>query len=138
MGRLAKNPSMVSNAQAAASAVPPSGPSGERPSDTGIGAQRYNTTDAAQEYWDGAVWRTLPHTGLVTITKDTFSGNAVLTAFTMSIAVVDETDIIVHVGGVFQNPAVSYTTDGSTTITFTSPPPDTETIVVLHGYNEVA
>ena len=56
----------------------------------------------------------------------------------MSIAVVTATDILVFVGGVFQNPATAYTVDGSTTITFTSSPPNLENIVVLHGLTEVA
>ena len=40
--------------------------------------------------------------------------------------------IIVAVGNVFQNPASAYTLSG-TTITFTSPPANAETITVIHG-----
>ena len=56
----------------------------------------------------------------------------------MSFNVVSETDILVFVGGVFQNPGVSYTVDGTDDITFTSAPPNGETIIILHGLNEVA
>ena len=56
----------------------------------------------------------------------------------MSKTVVDERDVHVTVGGLFQNPEVDYTVDGSTTLTFVGgAPPDTQSIVVIHGYNEI-
>ena len=137
MGRLAKNPPMVGNATSAESALLPSGPTSGRPDVTDIGQLRLNITTAALEYWTGAAWAQLAETGLTPVTKDSFTGDAIDTTFTMTETVVDEVDILVFVGGVFQNPGVSFTTDGSTTITFTSPPPDSEAIVVLHGYNEL-
>jgi hypothetical protein len=60
---------------------------------------------------------------------------ATLSTFTMSRAVVADTDVVVFIGNIYQNPGVAYTVDGSTTITFTSPPPQKNTIVVLHGLN---
>ena len=61
-------------------------------------------------------------------------GIGTTTAFTMSTSVAsDQTQrIIVAVGNVFQNPASAYTLSG-TTITFTSPPGNAETITVIHG-----
>lgn len=128
---------MTGNATSAESALLPGGATSGRPDVTDEGQMRYSTTNTGLEYWDGTAWRTLPHTGLVSITKDSFTGDAVETDFTMSIAVTTATDILVFVGGVFQDPAVSFTVSGSTTIVFTSPPPDLEAIVVMHGYNEI-
>ena len=45
--------------------------------------------------------------------------------------------IIVAVGNVYQNPASAYTLSG-TTITFTSPPGNAETITVIHGLDSNA
>jgi len=137
MGRLLKNPPMVGNATSAQSALLPGGPTSGRPDVTDAGQMRYSVTNVGLEYWDGTAWRTLPHTGLAPITKDSFVGDAVETDFTMTIAVTTATDVLVFVGGVFQNPAVSFTVSGSTTIVFTSPPPASEVIVVMHGYNEI-
>ena len=138
MGRLVKNPPMVLNAGIAASALLPGGATAERPTSAEAGRMRWSTTNSEIEFWNGSAWATLPATGTVTITKDQFTGDAIDTTFTMTFSVTDETDILVFVGGVFQNPGVAYTNDGSTTITFTSPPPDSEVIVVLHGLNEVS
>ena len=70
----------------------------------------------------------------VTITKDSFVGDGSTAVFTMSITPDNENAIIVFVGNVHQNPGVAYTVSGAD-ITFTSAPPDTHTIVVLHGFN---
>ena len=45
-----------------------------------------------------------------------------------------EQRIIVAVGNVFQNPSSAYTVSG-TAITFTSPPPNAESIIVIHGFD---
>lgn len=139
MGRLVKNPQLAPNAGIAASGLMPGGTTAERPDVTTDGQMRYNTSNSAMEYTTdaGSSWQQIGATGLVTITKDSFTGNASTTAFVMSQTVTTATDILVFVGGVFQNPAVSYTVNGSTTVTFTSAPPNLEAIVVLHGYNEV-
>ena len=137
MGRLIKNPQLTINAGIAASGLMPGGTTAERPDVTNDGQTRYNTSNTALEYWDGSVWQQVGKIGLVSITKDSFTGDATDTTFVMSQTVVTATDILVFVGGVFQNPAVSFTVNGSTTITFTSAPPNLETIIVLHGYNEV-
>ena len=60
---------------------------------------------------------------------------ATLSTFTMSRAVATETDVVVFIGNIYQEPAVAYTVNGTTAITFTSPPPVKNTIVVLHGLN---
>ncbi len=135
MGRLVKHQQMIDNVGVANSTLLPGGSTAQRPDSPEEGALRYNTNNNAVEFYDGTTWQQGGTAGLVPVTKDSFVGDAATTTFVMSIAVTDETDALVFVGGVFQNPGVSYTNDGSTTITFTSPPPNLEAIVVLHGLN---
>lgn len=139
MGRLTKNPGLAPNAGAAASGLMPGGTDAERPDVTTDGQMRYNTSNSAMEYTTdgGSTWQQIGATGLSPITKDDFTGDAIEVGFVMSQTVVTATDVLVIVGGVFQNPGVSYTVDGSTTITFGSAPPNLELIIVMHGYNEV-
>lgn len=59
--------------------------------------------------------------GAVTRTIDTFSGNGVLTAFTLSVAASSEDYIDVFIGGVYQQKD-AYSLSG-TTLTFAAPPP---------------
>jgi hypothetical protein len=115
------------------------GPTVNREARPATGSFRYNT-DArtgfgAIEVFDGTRWVYLSLGGLTPVVKDTFIGDTVLTTFTMSRTVVTETDVVVFVGNVYQEPAVAYTVNGTKTITFTSPPPLKNTIVVLHGLN---
>jgi hypothetical protein len=63
---------------------------------------------------------------------DDFTGNGVQTVFTMSIAESAEENIIVFVGSIYQDPATSYTVNGGYDITFTSAPPNTVPINVIH------
>lgn len=137
MGRLAKHQKMVENTGVANSTILPGGSTAERPDAPEPGQLRYNISDTVLEYWNGITWNQGGVTGLVSITKDDFVGNAVTTAFVMSSTVTTATDVVVFIGGVYQNPGVSYTVDGSTTITFTSAPPNLETIIVMHGYNRI-
>jgi hypothetical protein len=53
----------------------------------------------------------------------------------MSIAESDATQIIVFVGSIYQDPATAYTVDGGFDITFTSAPPDSIPINVIHSTN---
>jgi hypothetical protein len=55
----------------------------------------------------------------------------------LSIVPSDENNILVFVGNVFQNPDVAYTLSGAT-LTFAGPPPNTHTIVVLHGFDSTS
>jgi len=137
MGRLVKNPGAVKNTESASSVLLPGGSTAERPDAPEPGQVRFNITDSITEFWDGTTWNQGASTGLVSITKDTFTGDGSTVSFAMSISVSTATDVIVFVGGVYQNPDVSYTVNGSTTITFTSPAPNLETVVVLHGYNSI-
>lgn len=131
LGRLLKNDTI----ETASSAVTvPTGTAGERPTTPENGQIRYNTSDNVMEMYVNSAWVTIAKVGLVSIVKDTFTGDGSTLAYTASQSIANENDVIVHVGNVHQNPGVAYTVSG-TTITFTSPPPDTHTIIVQHGYN---
>ena len=136
MGRFVKNP--VAGNRAAESIVMPAGPTSARPSNALYGSTRFNTSTNKLEVWNGAEWRVLAAEGTLTITKDTFTGDGstvVFGAMSQTKAAGTEATVQVFVGNVHQNPAVAYTFDGSTNITFTSPPPDTHTIVILYGFD---
>ena len=69
-------------------------------------------------------------------------GNGTTTDFVLDHTVDTESDIIVFVGGVYQQPLISYTLStsvGTSTITFTSPPPapgsNPNRIVVIYHLN---
>jgi len=52
--------------------------------------------------------------------------------FNMSVAESTATQLIVFVGSIYQDPASAYTVDGGYNITFTSAPPNTVPINVIH------
>lgn len=140
MGRLTKHPETVRNAGTAASTNIAGGTTAERPT-VGVddGQMRYNSTNSAMEYTTdgGSTWQQVGAAGLTPIVVDSIAGaNGVLTAFTMSQSVANEEDILVFIGGVFQVASTNYTVS-TTTITFTSPPPNLESITVVHNLNEV-
>lgn len=112
----------------------PSGSTAERPASPIEGNIRYNTESSQLEFFNGSNFEDVSIQGSVTITKDSFVGDGSTVVYTMSINPNDENGILVFVGNVHQNPGVAYTVSGST-ITFSSAPPDTHTIVILHGFN---
>jgi len=114
----------------------PSGATAERPTASKAGDLRFNTDTNKMEYFDGSSFVQFSKEGAVPVTQDSFTGDGSTTAFTMSTSVTSNQTqrIVVAVGNVYQNPASAYTLSG-TTITFTSPPGDTETITVIHGYD---
>jgi hypothetical protein len=115
--------------------VMPIGPTVERESYPKLGSFRFNTDAGKLEMYDGTRWIFGSIAGLAAITKNTFTGDNIATTFVMSKTVANDLDVVVFIGNVHQNPGVAYTVDGSTTLTFTSPPPLGNTIVVLHGLN---
>ena len=112
----------------------PAGTTALRPSAAKKGDLRFNTSVDKMEYFDGSSFVQFSKEGNVAITQDSFTGNGSTTAFTMSQAVTSNQPqrVIVAVGNVFQNPATAYTLNG-TTITFTSAPGGSESVVVIHG-----
>ena len=117
----------------------PAGATAERPAASKAGDLRFNTDTNKMEYFDGSAFVQFSKEGAVPVTQDSFTGDGSTTAFTMSTSVTSNQTqrIVVAVGNVYQNPASAYTLSG-TTITFTSPPGDTENITVIHGYDSTA
>jgi len=72
---------------------------------------------------------------VIAYTVDEFSGTGSQTVFTMSLAESSATQIIVFVGSIYQDPATAYTVNGGFDITFTSAPPNTVPISVIHTRN---
>lgn len=129
MGFLLKNPRINSH-----NTVMPFGPTSDREANPISGSFRFNTDATKIELYDGTRWNFISIAGLAAVVKDSFTGDAIAVDFTMSRIVTSVYDIVVFIGNIHQNPAVAYTVNG-TTITFTSPPPLRNTIVVLHGLN---
>ena len=114
--------------------VIPTGSTATRPDSPSFGLIRYNTDSGYIEYFNGTIFQNLSATGAVSYTVDNFSGNGTQTVFTMSIVVDDPAQIIVFVGSIYQIPTTNYTVGGPGTydITFTSAPPNSMPINVIH------
>lgn len=139
MGRLVKNRALDNGAL---TVKIPSVTTAQRPSGQN-GDVIYNTTTGTFQGYDNG-WYNISTAGSTpaAITQDTFNGDASTTAFTMSISVTDEQDVLVFVGGVYQIPNTNYSVSG-TTITFGSAPPadnaidNSHVITILHGFDSV-
>ena len=130
MGRMAKNTEIKTGSTGIRI---PTGTTAERPSTPVTGQLRYNIDTSRFEFYDTG-WRDVSSRGFLSMTKDSFTGDGSTLAFTMSTTPNAATGIPVYVGNVHQNPGVSYTISG-TTLTFSSAPPDTQTIEVYHGFD---
>ena len=115
--------------------VLPIGNSANRPEYPTFGTIRYNTEIGLVEFFNGTIWSTLSAGGSITYNVDDFTGNGAQTVFTMSYAVSVPEQIIVFVGSIYQDPATSYTVNGGYDITFTSAPPNTVPINIIHTSN---
>lgn len=132
MGYFVKNRQLQSGSTAV---VLPTGSSANRPDNPVFGMIRYNTDSGLIEFFNGYVWDALSPGGSITYTVDDFTGDGVTTVFTMSSAVSSAQQIIVFVGSIYQDPATSYTVNGGYDITFTSAPPNTVPINIIHTTN---
>lgn len=110
----------------------PTGSAANRPDSPVFGMIRYNTDSGLVEFYNGTLWATLSAGGSVSYTVDDFTGDGSTLVFVMSEAESDETQIIVFVGSIYQDPATAYTVDGGFNITFTSAPPNGIPINVIH------
>ncbi len=113
----------------------PVGSAAERPEYPLFGMIRYNTDSGFCEFYNGSIWQTFGTGGVISYTVDNFTGDGSTSVFVMSIAESNEEQIIVFVGSIYQDPATAYTVDGGFNITFTSPPPNTVPISVIHSQN---
>lgn len=129
MGYFVKNRRLRSGSSGV---VMPTGSSAQRPIVANFGMIRYNTEIGLVEFYNGTVWNTLSTGGSISYTVDDFTGNGVTTFFTMTIPESVAENIIVFVGSIYQDPATSYTVNGGLDITFTSAPPNTVPINVIH------
>jgi hypothetical protein len=129
MGYFVKNRRLQSGSSGV---VLPTGSAANRPDNPAFGMIRYNTDSSLVEFFNGSVWSSLSTGGSITYTVDDFTGNGVQTVFAMSIAESTATQLIVFVGSIYQDPASAYTVDGGYNITFTSAPPNTVPINVIH------
>jgi len=112
--------------------VLPTGSSATRPEYPTFGMIRYNTDLGFVEFFNGTLWNTLSAGGSISYTVDDFVGNGSQTVFTMSVAESLVQNIMVFVGSIYQDPTTSYTVNGGYDITFTSAPPNTVPINVIH------
>jgi hypothetical protein len=129
MGYFVKNRRLQSGSSGV---VLPTGSAANRPDNPAFGMIRYNTDSSLVEFFNGSSWASLATGGSITYTVDDFTGNGVQTVFAMSIAESTATQLIVFVGSIYQDPASAYTVDGGYNITFTSAPPNTVPINVIH------
>jgi len=130
MGYYVKNRRLQSGSTAV---VLPVGSASNRPDAPTFGMIRYNTTSASVEYYDGSNWSALSAAGAISYTVDDFDADGSTVTFTMSIAESSETQIIVFIGSIYQDPATAYTVDGGLNITFTTAPPAGTVINVIHS-----
>jgi hypothetical protein len=132
MGYFVKNRRLQSGSTGV---VLPTGSAAERPDAPIFGMIRFNTDSGFCEFYNGTIWQNFGTGGTVSYTVDNFTGNGVQTVFTMSIAESDAEQIIVFVGSIYQDYATAYTVNGGYDITFTSAPPNTVPISVIHSQN---
>lgn len=113
----------------------PYGSAATRPDNPVFGMIRFNTSSGFCEFYDGTSWQNFGTGGTVSYVVDDFNADGSTSVFVMSVAESDETQILVFVGSIYQDPASAYTVDGGFNLTFTSDPPDGVTIQVIHSQN---
>jgi hypothetical protein len=132
MGYFLKNRQLQSGSSGI---VIPRGSAAQRPDYPTFGMIRFNTDTGFVEFYNGSIWQNIGTGGTVIYSVDNFVGDGSTTVFTMTVAESVETQIMVFVGSIYQDPATAYTVDGGFDITFTSAPPNTVPISVIHTQN---
>lgn len=132
MGYFVKNRRLQSGSTGV---VLPTGSAATRPENPNFGMIRFNTDTGFCEFFNGSIWQPMGVGGNISYIVDNFTGDGSTTVFTMSTAVSVATQIIVFVGSVYQEAVISYTVNGGYDITFTSAPPNTLPINVIHTSN---
>ena len=136
MARLLKNPLPHDNANFAMQMpIVPSSAFGDAPAN---GLLRFNQASSRIEFYYNGAWSQVAKIGAVQLIVDSFVGDGVTSAFTMTQTESDPTAVAVFIGGVYQQPSTHYVVSG-TSITFYSPPPapgvNPNQIVVIHNIN---
>jgi hypothetical protein len=136
MGRYLKNTQLLGGSYAVQLPLGSSSVGPDVPQD---GQIRFNTSNNKVELFFNGVFNQVAKIGSVSINVDEFTGDAIQTVFTMTQTQADANSILVQIGGVYQQPNINYTVNGTTSITFTSPPPapgvNPNKIVVVHNLN---
>lgn len=132
MGRYAKNRELTSGSY---SIRLPMGTNSIGPNAPVTGLVRYNQTRDRPEYFALNQWRGIASNEIDVPYKDTFYGDGTQTVFgpmAYPYPAGNEIFLLVFIHNVFQNPGVAFTVNGAT-ITFSSPPPSTHPVVIIHG-----
>jgi len=136
MARFLKNAQLTSSSHAIQLPIGSSVLGPDAPVDAQL---RFNTTNNRIEFYYNGSWYKVAHIGSVQLAVDSFNGDGVSHVFTMQQAESDPSAIAVFIGGVYQQPNSNYTVNGTTSITFTSPPPapgvNPNQIVIIHNIN---
>jgi hypothetical protein len=130
MGYFVKNRRLQSGSSGV---VIPSGGSATRPLAPSFGLIRFNIDTGYVEFFNGIQYVNLANSGALNYTIDSFTGNDSQTVFTMSQQVSSASQIMVFVGSIYQDSTTAYTVNGGYDITFTSAPPYSEPISVIHS-----
>jgi hypothetical protein len=150
MGRYASNRQLKS--QSYSIQLPQAGTAFNYGNPAVLGAIRFNVNTNSIQYYDAAGnWQTLAITNYYNVVKDSSATpqgggltlttpTGTLTTFTMSYAYNSgqESNVLIFVGNIFQQPGVSYTFNGTTTVTFTTAPPLGQSVTILHNPNLLA
>jgi hypothetical protein len=107
---------------------PPIGTTAQRPGSPTAGDFRYNSTETKLEYYNGSAWTLLESSASSAITSETFTGNGVLTAFTLA-TTQTTANVFISTNGVVQRPTTAYAVSG-TTLTFTEAPANGDIVEV--------
>jgi hypothetical protein len=136
MARFLKNPDLAYNSLAAKLPIVPSSSYGDAPAN---GLIRFNQATSKIEFFYNHAWSQVAKIGSVQLVVDNITGDGVTQTFVMAQVESDPTAIAVFIGGVYQQPNVNYTVNGTLSITFTSPPPapgvNPNQIVIIHNIN---
>jgi len=135
MGHMLKNTVFKSGSYALGV---PNSTSSVGPSPAANGQTRYNTTTGKLEFYNNAVWNAVAKEGNVLASTQSFTAGPLgnQTEFgpmTYSYASSQESQVLVHVGTVYQIPITNYTFYGNAVIHFVSPPSGNSIITLVHG-----
>jgi hypothetical protein len=105
----------------------PTGTTAQREPTPPTGLIRFNTDLSVAEVYNGSDWSTMQNTSL---SSQTFSGDSIQTAFTLSSTPVSLQSIEVFISGVRQYPTTNYTFSGTTLTFLVAPTTGTNNILV--------
>ena len=113
------------------------GTTAQRPGSPAAGYFRFNSTLSQFEGHDGSDWGEIGGggSGAIDIKLNSFTGNNIATAFTLSSNPLNENNTQVFLGGVYQEKD-TYSVSG-TTLTFSTAPPATDIEVMVYAQNSI-